>query len=468
MNHGGATARKNSRARRRHKTVDRGGGNNARTANAPQQHAPPFQPNRRMSCCERLRNRGIKMYYHLTWQTNTWKELKKTRKKQARQRIREEKALQNAPLIANGLSYTQPFLRGEPQNPTLQMDRPIAAGDIPIIYHSDRLVVVHKPSPIPSQKNQAYARAHMRAVLKRQLNHSGRFAALHRLDVCTTGVMLWSPDKEGIQVFSKKIRERDVQKIYLSLVRGAFPAEPRMCNEDVDGKESLTHFYRLELDQATVEANRKMMAATKTRRRRGGGSGNNAHDDGGGGDDEEVFSLVCCVPRTGRKHQIRKHLKFLGYPIANDPRHGGHAGLQYNNHDAGLGIYRDPTLVQLFRQAWATYKDMPHLKGWEELKQHVKCCDLAAARPDDSGDGDGDGDGEEGSGQKERPWNMMWLGPIYLHAWMYYGVGGLKSNEDTAPWCFRAQRPEWAATFDMDGLPPGVKDQCNLPSTRTA
>jgi 23S rRNA-/tRNA-specific pseudouridylate synthase len=392
LHRGNAVTRKRSRIRNQNNTPSSSPSTSSSSFSSPTNTKQTLLSttkmyNKRDTCCERLQNYLLRIWYQITFQPDSWKIAKKARKKRARERIRESERLRNAPIVTNGLSYEKVQ--------SIQIDRPVACGNIPILFQSDRLLVVHKPAPMPSQKNALYARSHMRYRLKHQLKLSGRLAALHRLDICTTGVMLWSRDKDATKCFAKKMRDHTVQKIYLSLVRGYFPSEPMVCREDIDGKESLTTFYRLTTDDLTSKANKLEM---KNNRRKGTSSQistttkyNNKEED--------IFSLVCCVPRTGRKHQIRKHLKFLGYPIANDPRYGGWDGAQYNNQDFVRDIYRDKKIVNMFRSAWGTFKNMKNI-NFDELKQHVDCCDKVAAIDNDGGDG----------GQDGFPWSMTWLG----------------------------------------------------------
>jgi len=362
---------------------------------------------KRTSCCETMKWKTTQFIDRITGQDVIKKQARKDQKKRAKQ---EKKAQEeaNAFFVANGLHYTRPFIRGQEKSSSglsLQIDRPIAAGPIPILYQTERLIVVSKPAPIPSEKNNDYTRAHMRSVLKHQLDIHGRLSALHRLDICTTGVMLWSTTKEGTRCFAEKIRTRQVQKIYLALVRGDFPIEPTICEEDVDHKKSLTTFYKLRNENGDANT-----------------------------------SLVLCVPKTGRKHQIRKHLKCLGYPIANDPRYGGNDGQQQNNRVSGQEQYTHPDVIDMFRSALKQFGHMENVKDLDVLKVHVECCN---------------GNVPDGGG----PWSKTWLTGIYLHAWMYYGSGGLKNENDQDDWCFRAPRPNWASGLNLDDLPADVRNK---------
>ena len=383
---------------------------------AAYKHEREMLQKKRQSCCEWMKYRTMYYIDKMTGESAKRHKAKKERKRAVRQQKKAIEKAENEPVIAGGLQYTRPFLRGQgsPAGVALQIDRPIAAGPIKILHQSDRLIVVAKPAPIPSEKNTDYTRAHMRSVLKHQLNLSGRMSALHRLDICTTGVMLWTTSKASARCFTKKIRDREVQKCYLALVRGQFPMEPTKCEVDVDHKESSTEFYRLSFNQNKHK--------------------HQINDDGD-------VSLVLCVPKTGRKHQIRKHLKCLGHPIANDPRYGGAVGQQDRRANTHKTVYANPKVASMFRAAWTKFSNMENVAGLNMLKEHVDCCDRV-----------GSGDYSVGG-----PWITTWMEPIYLHAWMYFGHGGVRDEADLDPWCFCAPAPKWAEGMDLARAPDGIR-----------
>ena len=126
--------------------------------------------------------------------------------------------------------------------------------------------------------------------------------ALHRLDKDTTGIVLFSLDKETQPLFDELIRSRNVHKTYLAVVKGEFPEgeqditlpigrdrhDARRMRVSKTGKAALTHVRRLEVQ------------------RRG----------------QSTQSLMLAELGTGRKHQIRVHFSALGFPIVGDGLYG--------------------------------------------------------------------------------------------------------------------------------------------------
>ena len=107
---------------------------------------------------------------------------------------------------------------------------------------------------------------------------------VHRLDAQTEGIMLLAHTRGAAAKLSQAFSARKVSKIYTAEVQGEFPPEPITCSEPVDGTEARTEFNLI------LHA--------------------------------EASSLVSCRPITGRKHQVRVHLAWLGYPLTGDHLYG--------------------------------------------------------------------------------------------------------------------------------------------------
>ncbi len=118
----------------------------------------------------------------------------------------------------------------------------------------------------------------------------------HRLDKETSGVLLFSKNKEAYRYAAIQFEDRRVKKKYHALVDGrvswkgmeveeAIKVSNKGVGLDSQGKEAITNFNTLEVF--------------------------NHH------------SLVECLPITGRMHQIRLHLTHLGHPIVGDANYGG-------------------------------------------------------------------------------------------------------------------------------------------------
>ena len=186
-----------------------------------------------------------------------------------------------------------------------------------IIYQDSYILAVNKPAGIiihSDGTSRADEHAGMRAAetltdhVRVYLENNGCMQqaqdvqALHRLDKDTTGIVLFSLDKETQPLFDELIRSRNVHKTYLAVVKGEFPEgeqditlpigrdrhDARRMRVSKTGKPALTHVRRLEVQ------------------RRG----------------QSTQSLMLAELGTGRKHQIRVHFSALGFPIVGDSLYG--------------------------------------------------------------------------------------------------------------------------------------------------
>jgi len=108
---------------------------------------------------------------------------------------------------------------------------------------------------------------------------------VHRLDRFATGIMLLAHTKHAAAALSKQFRDRQVSKIYQVIVDGLLD-ESQSISESLDGKDALSFISVLEKNDALVQ------------------------------------SLIEVDIKTGRKHQIRRHLAHIGFPVVGDRQYG--------------------------------------------------------------------------------------------------------------------------------------------------
>ncbi|GAA6022156.1 hypothetical protein JCM11491_005108 [Sporobolomyces phaffii] len=201
-----------------------------------------------------------------------------------------DQIIQNGDLISN-VSH-----RHEP---------PVVAGPVKIIYdgrlpgNDGKTLVVEKPGSMPIHPTGRYNFNTLLEILKYDYDLPMVHTS-NRLDRLTSGVMICSLTVEASKELGAWFggqRETGVKKEYVARCIGEFPRETITCEEPLltldrqvgvnvvhpDGRESKTIFERMSYDA------------------------------------ESNTSVVLCRPITGRTHQIRVHLQYLGHPIANDP-----------------------------------------------------------------------------------------------------------------------------------------------------
>jgi tRNA pseudouridine65 synthase len=156
-----------------------------------------------------------------------------------------------------------------------------------ILYQDEALVAVNKPSGMLVHRGWANDKVVAMTELRDQI---GQWVyPAHRLDRGTSGVLLFALRSEVAASLGQAFRERLVDKRYLGLVRGV-PDESGVIDHDIPGKEG----------------GERVPAVTEYRRLGVAGR----------------YSLVEATPRTGRLHQIRRHLKHISCPLIGDVRYG--------------------------------------------------------------------------------------------------------------------------------------------------
>jgi len=221
----------------------------------------------------------------------------------------------------------------------------VSGENIEIIANSSKYLVVNKPSGIPIHPVTRFNYNSLKRILERDLNIKS-LHTIHRIDMLTSGVCIFAKTKNAAKTFHQPFFERKVQKEYICKVTGVFPEEGLHCNQPIT-KISRQFGYVVAWG---VEGEQSKCSETSFHR---------ISSDG-------VNSIVLCRPKTGRTHQIRAHLQFLGYPIINDPIYNHHAWGQsryeYGPCDVSLkDVNRSITdKWKGMKETFALYKSSPH------------------------------------------------------------------------------------------------------------
>jgi 23S rRNA pseudouridine1911/1915/1917 synthase len=183
--------------------------------------------------------------------------------------------------------------------------------DIPLDsrYEDDDLLVINKPAGMVVHPGTGHdSRTLVHAVLHYcpdvlGVGYEKRPGIVHRLDKYTSGLIIVAKNDRALWHVQKQFRERTVEKVYLALVEGHL--EPAAALIDAAIGRAPNHRKRMEVippnSSATAKSAQTHYAALVT------------YDD---------YTLVECRPKTGRTHQIRVHMAYIGFPIVGDNVYG--------------------------------------------------------------------------------------------------------------------------------------------------
>lgn len=317
-------------------------------------------------------------------------------------------------IVRNGDLITHKIHRHEP---------PVTSRPIKIVHENDDILVIDKPSGIPVHPTGRYRFNTITKSLQKQFGYAVH--PCNRLDRLTSGLMFLAKTPQGADQMATQMKAREVKKEYIARVVGEFPIgkiavdkplyciEPKLalngvCEMSQDGaKEARTVFERVSYDGQT--------------------------------------SIVKCQPYTGRTHQIRVHLQYLGHPIANDPLYSNPRVWGPSLGKGGEADFAEiiKRLGQIGKTESAESWFHPNSKG--EVLTGTQCPECEADLYTDPGPNDLD---------------------LWLHAYCYESTE-LDENR-TKKWSYRTEYPDWALEPHRKYMELAITEAKKCEATTTA
>ena len=178
---------------------------------------------------------------------------------------------------------------------------PPVTSELPkIVVDDEKYFVVNKPSSIPIHPVSHYRHNSLIFLLAREYNVN--YHVVHRLDRLTSGLVILAKTKDVSKKISKEITDRLVSKEYICRVVGHFPTSAA-CSVPLYVLSARKGISQVATTPETVSRSKNADTLFELI----------SYDEGSN------ESIVRARPKTGRTHQIRVHLQYLGYPIRNDP-----------------------------------------------------------------------------------------------------------------------------------------------------
>ena len=179
---------------------------------------------------------------------------------------------------------------------------------LPILYQDDDLVVIHKPAgllvhPSPIDRDKTCV------ILQLSEQLGGPVFPVHRLDKPTSGALLLAKNRQATQHLSNQFETGQVGKRYLAVVRG-WPAlggiirHPLTFIDDTRSRardpsrsqEATTLWHRVDRWEIPFSVDDRHPTSR--------------------------YALLKLIPKTGRRHQLRRHMKHISHPIIGDSSYG--------------------------------------------------------------------------------------------------------------------------------------------------
>lgn len=208
-----------------------------------------------------------------------------------------------------------------------------------ILYQDEYLVAVNKPAGMLVHRSwlDTHETQFVMQTLRDQIGQ--HVFPIHRLDRPTSGVLLFALNSEMANLMCQQFEQKTVQKSYLAIVRGYLQGKgqidyplkiqldkiaDKFAQEDKAPQEAVTDYEGLNIVEMPYAVGRYQTTR---------------------------YSLVKLIPQTGRKHQLRRHMKHIFHPILGDTQYGDlhqnralteHSGCQRLFLHADILIFEHP------------------------------------------------------------------------------------------------------------------------------
>lgn len=173
---------------------------------------------------------------------------------------------------------------------------------LPILYEDDDVIVINKPAGVLTHAKGVESTEFTVAEFIRPQTTDGadtnRPGIVHRLDRDTSGVLIAAKNPEAKHWLQKQFSTRNVKKTYLALVEGHLKEPEALLKLPIERNPKKPQTFRVSANGKPAETQYHVDQSYKD------------------------YDLVSLKPLTGRTHQLRVHMHYLGHPIVGDRIYG--------------------------------------------------------------------------------------------------------------------------------------------------
>lgn len=183
---------------------------------------------------------------------------------------------------------------------------PVASFDeqtLPVVYEDDHVLVINKPAGVLTHAKGALTEEFSVAEFVRpkmnEPDETNRPGIVHRLDRATSGIIIVAKDGATKRLLQKQFQDRKAHKTYLAVVKGTPKHPEAKIDLPIGRNPKAPSSFRVDAKGKPAVTTYKVLA----------GNG--------------IYSVLELKPQTGRTHQLRVHLAYIGCPIVGDTLYDG-------------------------------------------------------------------------------------------------------------------------------------------------
>ena len=180
-----------------------------------------------------------------------------------------------------------------------------------IIYEDENIMLLNKKPGLLVHPDETYHFDSLIARIQHYLYDKGEYdpknensfapALVNRIDRNTGGIVIAAKNAETLRIMNQKLKDREIEKLYLCIAVGIFKKEEALLTDYLEKNEKQNRVYiskKPNENTKTIKTKYKVLA------------------------EKDGLSLVEADLLTGRTHQIRAHLAYIGHPLLGDGKYG--------------------------------------------------------------------------------------------------------------------------------------------------
>lgn len=193
-----------------------------------------------------------------------------------------------------------------------------SASELPIVYEDEHVIVVNKPVGVlthsKGELNDEFTVAEFVRPKTSYKQDSNRPGIIHRLDRATSGIIICAKDDETASMLQRQFTNRTLKKQYVAVLEGVPKVTEAVIDLPIGRNPNAPSTFRVDVNGKSAQTTYHVLKQTDSR------------------------ALVDLRPKTGRTHQLRVHMAYIGTPILGDTVYGKKKAERMFLHAASLEV----------------------------------------------------------------------------------------------------------------------------------